>query len=323
MKCKKTVKFNEKSGYQPCGQCLHCRINKLRNWTVRLLVEFQYHHNVGSMVTLTYAPEHLPDSDKYPNTGNLTKSDIQKFIKRLRSYLPKGFRISYYCAGEYGEKTQRAHYHILIFGLNPYTLENLVHKTWGLGNIRVDDLNQKESSPKNFIKYNLGYTLKKMTEDKDFPDGRNPEFGMMSKNPAIGYNFTEKLMPALLKNKMYPVRGLNNYQQWFFQEYLENYKPWRGDYQQHGQTLIIDQYLSEKICQLLYSDELEQSALHEQKNPESKSEPYKAFLELKRSDNYQEKHRIMYGNSPEYDTVMLKGEKMERKKRDRDDLRKF
>ena len=60
-------------------------------------------------VTLTYSDEYLPEN------GTLVKEHPQKFLKRLRKHLyPE--RIRFYMCGEYGDQTQRPHYHLLIFG---------------------------------------------------------------------------------------------------------------------------------------------------------------------------------------------------------------
>lgn len=68
--------------------------------------EAQLHEN-NCFVTLTYAPEHLPEH------GVLRYDDAVKFMKRLRRHCGSGIR-SYGCA-EYGAKFGRPHYHLCIF----------------------------------------------------------------------------------------------------------------------------------------------------------------------------------------------------------------
>lgn len=133
----------------PCSRCIGCRLEKSRQWAVRCMHEAKLHRH-NSFVTLTYAPEHLPDS------GSLRKSDAVKFLKRLREAafrqhqeeFPPGNRpvgrggiltststaepekrerrasqkplarrplIRFYLAGEYGERFGRPHFHICLF----------------------------------------------------------------------------------------------------------------------------------------------------------------------------------------------------------------
>lgn len=96
----------------PCGKCILCRIRKRNEWTIRCTHELDY-HETSSFVTLTYDDENLPIKNILPT---LVKTDLQKFIKRLRKTIhPKKLR--YFAAGEYGDITGRPHYHLILFGL--------------------------------------------------------------------------------------------------------------------------------------------------------------------------------------------------------------
>ena len=63
---------------------------------MRLLHELEY-WDKATFITLTYAPEHLPEK------SSLKPDDLQKFWKRLRKEL-KDKKIKYFACGEYGEK---------------------------------------------------------------------------------------------------------------------------------------------------------------------------------------------------------------------------
>ena len=56
-------------------------------------------------MTLTYDEKNLPD--------RLKKEHLQKFIRNLRD---DGKEIKYFACGEYGDTTNRPHYHMCIFG---------------------------------------------------------------------------------------------------------------------------------------------------------------------------------------------------------------
>ena len=93
----------------PCGRCIGCRLERSRQWAVRLVHEKRFHSR-SSFITLTYAPEHMP------RDGSLNLEHFQKFLKRLRKWRGDPKSIRFFHAGEYGEKRGRPHYHAIIFG---------------------------------------------------------------------------------------------------------------------------------------------------------------------------------------------------------------
>lgn len=60
----------------------------------------------------------------------LSKRDVQLFLKRLRKYVYKNTRerLRYFIVGEYGPKTYRPHYHLLLFFSSDKTYELLFPK---------------------------------------------------------------------------------------------------------------------------------------------------------------------------------------------------
>lgn len=155
-----------------CGQCLPCRFNRRRLWTHRMMLESLMHEEC-SFLTLTYDAEHLPAG------GTLVPRDVQLFLKRLRKAVaPAALR--YFFVGEYGDKTQRPHYHAALFGLG-IGATDIVKEAWGLGHVMLGDLTLHSAQ------YIAGYTVKKMTKDSDPRlNGRHPEFARMSLRPGIG-----------------------------------------------------------------------------------------------------------------------------------------
>ena len=106
MVCKKP--FNKGIYSFGCGQCLPCRVSKSRLWAHRILLE-SYLYNNNTFVTLTYS-EDDKTVKKINNLLSLDSEHTKNFLKRLRSKFPKN-KIRYYLVGEYGEQTQRPHYH--------------------------------------------------------------------------------------------------------------------------------------------------------------------------------------------------------------------
>lgn len=188
MLCKETVKSH--GTVHPCGQCLFCRINARREWIARLLLECSCHQS-NQFVTLTYGESQLPTQilpgmptmrsvQNHPavaaQPGTLSKSDLQRFFKRLRKIGP--FR--YFAVGEYGENRGRPHYHALLFGCD-FTQEEL-EAQWKHGHVHIGEVELAS------ISYCVSYLIKYKNKKDELLDlRREPEFGVMSRNPGIGH----------------------------------------------------------------------------------------------------------------------------------------
>lgn len=145
----------------PCGKCILCREEHARQWAVRITNEASL-WDLNSFVTLTYDDEHLPANE------NLNYKDLQDFWKRLRK---KVGPLRYYSVGEYGDKTNRPHYHACIFGhafeynrkilrTEPYLLwtNPTLLETWGKGHVSVGALTfQTAQYTASYVTKKLGY----------------------------------------------------------------------------------------------------------------------------------------------------------------------
>lgn len=135
----------EDAVFAPCGKCIFCYKRNVSQWSFRLMIEERYSIS-SSFITLTYDRDNLPVGAKSKRM-ELRKKDVQKFLKRLRFYHsehsdPKYNRatakkpIKYYCVGEYGGRTARPHYHLLIFNCDI----ELIQKAWSLGFVYYGDV---------------------------------------------------------------------------------------------------------------------------------------------------------------------------------------
>lgn len=165
----------------PCGQCLACRLNRRRAWTARIMLETLAHPVGQSWVTLTYDPEHLPGD------GGVDPAHIRGFLKALAR---RESWSRYFAVGEYGDRTGRPHYHLLLFGRVPrFTFRNgrlfdgAVEDAWRFGGTYTEDFACSEN-PIARAGYLASYAAKKWT--RECPDGRRPEFARMSRRPGIG-----------------------------------------------------------------------------------------------------------------------------------------
>lgn len=111
--CLNPIKTKNSPDPVPCGKCPKCRDRRLQGWIIRLMQENKKATS-SYFLTLTYDESRVPRNEQ--GYATLNKQDVQKFIKRVRKHAGKrGKGIRYFAVGEYGEQTERPHYHIIIF----------------------------------------------------------------------------------------------------------------------------------------------------------------------------------------------------------------
>lgn len=190
-----------------------------KEWAVRCEVEMkQWQYNY--FVTLTYDDEYLPkhegiDEDtgeilgiwdesvtprRFYGISYLEPKDLTKFMKDLRMYFKYHYNednIRFFASGEYGEKSDRAHFHIILFNCNIrdlvahhqnvkgntiFTSEELT-KIWGKGIVGITEATYETAC------YTAQYMLKKQRgkDGKEFYPAHHqtPEFSRMSRMPGI------------------------------------------------------------------------------------------------------------------------------------------
>lgn len=196
----------------PCGNCMGCKLERARQWSVRMMHEKKFHAET-SFLTLTYSDQACPQ-----NYG-LDLRHLQLFMKRLRKSVPQKLR--FYACGEYGDLNGRPHYHAIIFGYDPpgkvfhsvsergdkqYTSPHL-SSLWPAG-LATTGLVTTES-----CRYVAQYCMKKIKTNDDYGQDRyyrlspidgvyhkvRPEFAVMSRRPGIGQGYVEKY-----KSDFYP-----------------------------------------------------------------------------------------------------------------------
>lgn len=174
-----------------CGRCLSCLVAKRRKWTARMLMEAEVQRG-GVFLTLTYSDENLP-ADLC-----VSKREVQLFMKRLRKISRASLR--YFACGEYGEKTFRPHYHLVLWGLTLAQAKVLVPKAWTFGFAKILALHR------NRIEYVAGYVSKKLSSTRKIEElGRAKEFHLMSRRPALGSGYLETLKKFPFAQSSYDV----------------------------------------------------------------------------------------------------------------------
>lgn len=211
----------------PCGKCPACLTNRRNDWAVRLKIEHK-HATSSYFITLTYDENNIRYNEFVDlETGEIryqptvVKSDLQKFIKRIRKYS----ECRYYAVGEYGTHTRRPHYHILLFNYDVNELYRL-QSSWPFGFIQIGTIS--DNSIMYVCKYHVNRT--------DYPEHANPSFALMSRRPGIGAIYGNKMfefhdgydkyyypdhggvkrrLPRYLRDKIYSKESIENLTSFF------------------------------------------------------------------------------------------------------------
>lgn len=194
----------------PCGKCAACRLQYSREWANRCMLELENHES-AYFLTLTYNDSHLfnragepwtPDQNCRPS---LVKEHVSNFMRKLRD--GSGQDLRFFAAGEYGSRTQRPHYHIIVFGLQIPDLRFYKRSDLGDNYYTSVWLNQfwckdRKTDPESYgyvviadvtwesCAYTARYCMKKRNGPEiwklyDVMDVQ-PEFTNMSRRPGIG-----------------------------------------------------------------------------------------------------------------------------------------
>lgn len=215
----------------PCGKCLYCRQKQAKEWALRIELESKHYQN-NYFLTLTYNDENLviPERTFIESTGEiieneenwrewkgtLVKEHLIRFINSYRKYLEREYNWSglrFYACGEYGEKGQRPHYHLILLNNPPlqneiykynkitktaYRTNKRIEKIWGKGFIDI------EPAVWDTMAYVAGYCEKKLFgpigEEIWATKGQLPVFAHMSRNPGIGRIDFEENQEKYYKN---------------------------------------------------------------------------------------------------------------------------
>lgn len=221
---KRSIVFNvreaidDRSVTLSCGNCISCRLERSRQWAIRCMHEAKMHQE-NCFLTLTY------DENNLRSDQSLHKEDFQKFFKRLRKQLyPQSPR--YYMCGEYGETTNRPHFHACVFGYRPHDLtiyktnasghvlynSKSLQKIWTAGHAVIGELTFESAA------YVARYVLKKVNGKQAEQHYQHmnaygeiiqklPEYNQASLKPAIGKTWLDKYGQYIQEHDFLVVNG--------------------------------------------------------------------------------------------------------------------
>lgn len=225
----------------PCGQCVGCRLERSRQWAIRISQEASLYDN-NCFITLTYTDQYCPKS--------LDLRHFQLFMKRLRKKYGNGIRF-FHC-GEYGDLNGRPHYHAALLnfdfpdkklyytnnGFNYYLSESL-SDLWPYGIHLISDLTYDSAG------YIARYVLKKVTGDAaaDAYKYKKPPYVTMSRRPGIGYPWIEKYLENVYNNDRIVVKGHESLPPRYYDSILkERYPEWLDAIKEQRCARFADDY---------------------------------------------------------------------------------
>src|SRR6478609_9285268 len=203
----------------PCSRCVGCRLERSRQWAIRILCESKLHDR-NIFVTLTYRDDDLPDFK------SLRPKDFQDFMKRLRKCYGDGIRF-FHC-GEYGDQFGRPHYHAIIFNHDfddkyqfkkskhgfPIYRSDSLEKLWPFGFSEIGSVTFDSAAyvARYIMKKHLGENSILNYMDIDFGSGevlstRVPEYCTMSRRPGIAKVFFDNNFQDIYRNDFLVIRN--------------------------------------------------------------------------------------------------------------------
>lgn len=252
----------------PCGICFGCRIQRTRHWAIRCTHEAAtWRENL--FITLTYDDEHLDWRQ------TLNKKHLQRFLKRLRrrqkgaQELSGNRPIRFFAAGEYGDQTERPHYHALLFNLRlpdqrrygaTSTTSAFLSELWRYGSHLIEQVTPAS------IAYVAGYATKKIhgrhskaaaygitdPETGEWIQRQEP-FNTMSRRPGVGHYWYQKYKKDLQRGHLIHQGKPSSIPKYYEQKYIT----------EHPEEKDIRQLLKQNYIQTLDPNEKSERRLAE------------------------------------------------------------
>lgn len=224
-----------------CGQCIGCRADRSIEWAARISHEC-LSWSANWFITLTY------EDDCLPADLSIDKREVILFFKRLREAaaargLLEGSGVRRFYNGEYGTRTQRAHYHAIIFGVRLPDLKfwknndrgermwtsDFLAEVWHKGRVVVGSVTPASAA------YCAGYCLRD-SGAKHLPYGfidpdtgelceRTPPFIGMSRRPGIGRAYVERYGGQLAAGDFVIIDGRKVPSPKYYRRVLESLNP--------------------------------------------------------------------------------------------------
>lgn len=251
----------------PCGVCAECIQLHRSDWFVRLMNQAKS-STYCYFVTMTYDDDHLVYADDLPV---LHYRHVQLFHKLARK---KAHSYKYFLVGEYGERSFRPHYHMLVFSnsLDDDGI-NFMLSLWKYGNYHIGRVTGAS----------INYCLKDMLKERTWFKGCDNQF-----------------RPKLLCSKGLGMTYVESMVKWHKADYLNRTYVVVDGSKRHMPRIYRDRMFSKyqrskqnyEVKKKLYEDQLLSPFLtHEERQKyERKLRVYTQFVEQRRSKQLSIRH---------------------------------
>lgn len=172
----------------PCGKCYACLSKRRSDWCFRLGQELKV-ASAAHFITLTYADDFLPRDEN--GVPCVVKRDCQLFFKKLRKLIYPN-KIRYFLVSEYGTRTFRPHYHLILYNFptDGYDIDIILARCWSVGFYKCGSVTGAS----------INYVAKYCVSSEDLPDLFVPVFMLCSRRPAIGSNYLSRAVIDWLRS---------------------------------------------------------------------------------------------------------------------------
>jgi len=229
-------------------------------------------HHANSFITLTYNEQNY--------RLGLDYKDFQKFLDRMRK--KKGHSTRYFAAGEYGDISNRPHWHALLFGTTFPNLQQIGENLWrspeleqlwpygfsSIGNVTLQSAayvasycTKKITGPLAHAKYTRVNLTTGAYEKVE------PEMAHMSLKPGIGANWLRKYWPEVYaaRDGVVTHGGHTEQAPRYYDKIMEKTQPELIETKQYERYKKGEQYIKDSTPERLIVREKVATAKHQQK----------------------------------------------------------
>lgn len=221
-----------------CNHCIECEQKYRTSWQFRLQQELKRAKSTF-FVTLTYDDENLPSL----SNGEVCY-DNQHFTawrKRMATYFKRhnDANIKYICTGEFGDETQRPHYHLILFidcVVSYDEVNNAAHYYWDYAQVVDVDEPRSNNAVSSYV---TKYVMKDYYRET---------------KPIIEGSKTNKFRIHVSNNLGLNWLGTQESKEFYFDPDNHPLVSLKGD--DYSRTIPIPRYYRKKIGREYTSDEL-------------------------------------------------------------------